>query len=120
MMNARVFRTLILAALVVSLSQPLLAAKEDGESVLTLAIGDPARKDQQVELVLDGITDTRTGEVLVPSDLAGRVEDARLLLVGETHTNIDFHNVQLRIIEELHRAGRKVMIGLEMYPYTEQ
>jgi uncharacterized iron-regulated protein len=120
MMNARILRTLILAALAVSVALTPLAAKEDGESVLTLAIGDPARKDQQVELVLDGITDTRTGEVIVPSDLAAKVEDARLLLVGETHTNIDFHNVQLRIIEELHRAGRKVMIGLEMYPYTEQ
>jgi len=120
MTNARILPTLLLASLVVWLAAPPLAAKEDGQSVLNLTLGDPARKDRQVELVLDGITDTRTGEVIVPSDLPGKVADARLLLVGETHTNIDFHNVQQRIIEELHRAGRKVMIGLEMYPYTEQ
>jgi uncharacterized iron-regulated protein len=28
--------------------------------------------------------------------------------------------VQLRVIRALHDAGRKVMIGLEMFPYTEQ
>jgi uncharacterized iron-regulated protein len=120
MTNARILPTLILASVVVWLAAPPLVAKDDGQSVLNLTIGDPARKDRQVELVLDGITETRTGEVIVPSDLPGKVADVRLLLVGETHTNIDFHNVQQRIIEELHRAGRKVMIGLEMYPYTEQ
>jgi uncharacterized iron-regulated protein len=44
----------------------------------------------------------------------------RLLFVGESHTSMDFHRVQLRVIRELHDAGRPVMIGLEMYPYTEQ
>jgi len=120
MTNTRILPTLLLATALVAVAALPLAAAEDGESVLNLAIGDPARKDHEVELVLDGITDSRTGDVIVPSDLPGKLEDARLLLVGETHTNIDFHNVQLRIIEELHRAGRKVMIGLEMYPYTEQ
>ena len=38
----------------------------------------------------------------------------------ENHTNLDFHNVQLRVIQELHRDGREVLIGLEMFPYTRQ
>ena len=76
MTNARILPTLILASLVVWLAAPPLVAKDDGQSVLNLTIGDPARKDRQVELVLDGITDTRTGEVIVPSDLPGKVADA--------------------------------------------
>jgi uncharacterized iron-regulated protein len=40
--------------------------------------------------------------------------------VGESHTSIEYHNVQRRLIEELTAAGRKVFVGLEMYPYTEQ
>ena len=94
-----------------------LAAKEPS---LHLAIGDPARKDREVPVVLDGITDTRTGALLGPADLAARLADVRLLLVGESHTDADFHQVQLRVLEELQRAGRQVLIGLEMYPYTEQ
>ena len=40
--------------------------------------------------------------------------------MGESHTSIDFHRAQLRLVQELVAAGRPVLIGLEMYPYTEQ
>ena len=84
------------------------------------AIGDPARKDREVGLVLDGITDTATGELIAPPELAARLADTGILLIGETHTNIDYHNVQLQVIRALHEAGREVLIGLEMFPYTQQ
>lgn len=103
-------------ALFLLLAVPLAA--EDPS--LHLAIGDPARKDREAPVVLDGITDAGTGEVLAPSELAPRLSGVRLLLVGESHTNADFHQIQLRVIEELYRAGRPLLIGLEMYPYTEQ
>lgn len=96
---------------------PVLAA---ADKTLHLPLGDPARKDRRAPLVLDGVTDTRAGDVLTPAELARRVGDVRLLLVGESHTDMDFHRTQLRVIEELARSGRKVRIGLEMYPYTAQ
>lgn len=89
-------------------------------AVFELPIGDPARSGRQAPVVLDGLTDTATGEVVTPADLAARLATVRLLFVGESHTNTDFHLVQLRVIEELLRAGRKVRIGLEMYPYPQQ
>lgn len=104
------------AALLLFLAMPLAA----DDPSLHLPVGDPARKDREAPVVLDGITDARTGELLAPSELAPRLSDVRLLLVGESHTDADFHEVQLRVLEELHRAGRPVLIGLEMYPYTEQ
>lgn len=90
------------------------------ERTLRLAIGDPARKDKEARLVLDGVTDTRTGETLTPAALAKRLANVRLLLVGESHTDMEFHRAQLRVVEELARSGRPVLLGLEMYPYTEQ
>jgi uncharacterized iron-regulated protein len=87
---------------------------------LHLPIGDPDRKGQEIALTLDTIIDTHTGESLTPLNLPERLADHRLIFVGENHTNMDFHNVQLRVIEELHRAGRQVLLGLEMYPYTDQ
>jgi len=90
------------------------------QAVLHMEIGDPARKDKEVELKLDGITDTSTGDTITPQQLAERLTDVGLLFIGETHTNLDFHNVQFRVIQELHRAGREVLIGLEMFPYTQQ
>ena len=85
-----------------------------------MSIGAADRKDKQVDLRLDGITDTANGDLITPPELAGRLAPAGLLFVGETHTNLDFHKVQLREIRALHEAGREVMIGLEMFPYTQQ
>jgi uncharacterized iron-regulated protein len=90
------------------------------QRTLHLPIGDPARKEKEARLVLDAITATASGEMLTPRDLAARLTDTKLLFIGESHTSMDFHRVQFRIIQELQRAGRKVMIGLEMYPRTEQ
>ena len=95
------------------------AAQAD-DPALNLPIGDPARRDKQATIALDGVTDTATGEVLTSRELPARLKDVRLLFVGESHTSIEFHNVQLAVIKALAQSGRQVMVGLEMYPYTEQ
>jgi uncharacterized iron-regulated protein len=87
---------------------------------LHLSVGDPARKDKDARLVLDAITATSTGDLLTPAETVARLGGTRLIFIGESHTSIDFHRAQLRVIEELQRSGKKVLIGLEMYPRTEQ
>jgi uncharacterized iron-regulated protein len=96
---------------------PTLRAQEKS---LHLAIGDAARKDKEAPVVLDGVTDTRSGEVITPAELPKRLAGVRLLLVGENHTDMDYHRSELRVVQELVRSGRPVFLGLEMYPYTEQ
>jgi uncharacterized iron-regulated protein len=85
-----------------------------------LPIGDAARRERTVDLILDAVTDCRSGEVLTPSDLPARLAGVELLFVGERHVSTSAHEVQLRVIESLVGAGRDVAIGLEMYPYTQQ
>jgi uncharacterized iron-regulated protein len=103
-------------ALVFSLS----SYAQSKQKIFHLAIGDAQRRTRDAGVVLDGITDSATGEVFSANQLASRLRDTRLLLVGESHTTADFHRVQLRVIRALQESGRKVMIGLEMFPYTEQ
>jgi uncharacterized iron-regulated protein len=91
-----------------------------GSEHFHLPIGDPERRQKEIRISLDTIIDTRSGESLTPRELAERLADSRLVFLGESHTNHEFHQVQLRVIQELHRAGRSVLIGLEMYPYTQQ
>jgi uncharacterized iron-regulated protein len=55
-----------------------------------------------------------------PSELAGKLEGTRLVLMGESHTDVNFHRAQFQLIKALHDAGREVLVGLEMYPYTKQ
>jgi uncharacterized iron-regulated protein len=91
-----------------------------GDDVLRLPIGDPDRRGRDVAVVLDGITDASSGEVIAPAMLPNALAGVRVLFVGESHTDMETHRIELRVIEELARAGRRVFVGLEMYPYTEQ
>jgi uncharacterized iron-regulated protein len=104
----------------VALMASLSSSAQSKQKILNLAIGDAERRTRDARVVLDGITDSATGDVISANQLADRLRDTRLLLVGESHTTADFHRVQLRVIRALSEAGRKVMIGLEMFPYTEQ
>jgi aminopeptidase N len=90
------------------------------QNTMQLSIGDPNRKDKEAKVTLDAVTDTASGEAIHPAEVVSRLADTRMIFIGESHTAMDFHRVQLKMIEELARAGRKVLIGLEMYPSTEQ
>jgi len=112
-------RSMFVAFLVaLAVAFPSTALAQD--SSWRLKIGDPARRDRETAIVLDGIADTLAGTTLTTGMLAARLDDVRVLFVGESHTDISFHRVQLQVIRELQKRGREVLIGLEMYPYTEQ
>jgi uncharacterized iron-regulated protein len=100
----------------------LLAASASGagELVTQLPIGDPERRDRSAAVVVDTVTDTRRDERITVNQMVERLADTSLLFFGENHTDMDFHRAQLQLISSLHRAGREVMIGLEMFPYTLQ
>ncbi len=115
--RTRSIRLLAFAALALLMAAPAARAQS---KLLHLAVGDPARKDRDAPLVLDAVTDTRTGDLITPDELVARLATTRLLLIGEEHTNVQSHLVQYRVIQGLMRSGRRVFIGLEMYPYTEQ
>jgi hypothetical protein len=85
-----------------------------------LNIGAPDRRQETRTINVDEIRDSSRDETLSPEELALRLSEARIVLVGEEHTNMDFYEVQLRLIRALHATGRPVVIGLEMFPYEDQ
>ncbi len=54
-------------------------------------------------------------QLLSEAEAVERLERVRIVLVGELHNNARHHRAQLQMIRALHRAGRKVAIGLEMF-----
>lgn len=108
--------SLALALLLGLASLPLFA----DDAALDLPLGDPARRERTLVPVLDVILDARTGAAVTPSDVARGLAKARLVFLGESHTSAEFHRVQLQVIRELAKAGRKVLVGLEMFPVAEQ
>jgi uncharacterized iron-regulated protein len=111
-------RTIIATVVALALAWPALGLAQD--TSWRLPIGDPARKDRDVPIVLDTILDTKANKPLTSNELAAALDDTRVLFIGESHTDIAFHRVQLQVIRELQKRGREVLVGLEMYPYTEQ
>jgi len=97
-----------------------IGAQAKTPDLLHLAIGDPARSDHTVDLVVDALVDTRTGEALTPAQVAARLDGTHLVFFGELHTSMDVHRSQLRLLQELEKTGRPLLIGLEMFPYTAQ
>ncbi|HWC99876.1 MAG TPA: ChaN family lipoprotein [Candidatus Sulfopaludibacter sp.] len=110
----------LLPLVALALAATLSLSAQSKQKIFHLAIGDAERRTRDSRVVLDAITDSSTGDLLSADQLAARLRDTRLLLIGESHTTADFHRVELRAIRALQESGRKVMIGLEMYPYTEQ
>ena len=112
-------RTALLAATLLLLASASLPLRAENPA-LDLPLGDPARREKTFSPALDVVTDTRTAASVSPAEVGQRLGKARLVFLGESHTSAEFHRVQLLMIRELHRAGRKVLVGLEMYPVAEQ
>ena len=90
------------------------------EDVARLPVGDPARREKEITIQADTITDTTSGRNLTPAELAAKLDDVRVVFVGESHTDPSFHQVQFQVVRELQKRGRRVLIGLEMFPTTAQ
>lgn len=116
--------TLLLAASIAAahpaIAGPARQPDAGGGSTYDLAIGDAARRGRTVRLVLDAPVDTEDGATLEPDEVAARLDRARLLLIGETHTSLEAHRVQLQVLQALQRRGRPLAIGLEMLPASAQ
>lgn len=110
-------RRALRAALLLAFAATSLRADD---AAVDLPLGDPARRERTLAPALDVVLDARTGVAISPAEVAARLAKARLVFLGESHTSAEFHRVQLQVIRELVRAGRKVLVGLEMYPATEQ
>lgn len=54
------------------------------------------------------------------SEALGRMRQSRVVLVGEQHTNPAHHRAQLAVIRQLHEAGVKIAIGMEMFRNDSQ
>ena len=60
--------------------------------------------------------DLEAGQPVPDEQLAQRLNNVRLLFLGEFHNQERSHAFQEKIIRELIKSGRKVTIGLEMFP----
>jgi len=64
--------------------------------------------------------DPSSGEVLAPKALLDSLAGARVVLLGEVHTNREHHRWQHYMLSVMHSRNTNMIIGLEMLPRRAQ
>jgi uncharacterized iron-regulated protein len=64
--------------------------------------------------------DPASGETLAADALAGRLAGRRIVLLGESHSNVEHHRWQLHTLAALHGRKTDMMLGFEMFPRRVQ
>jgi uncharacterized iron-regulated protein len=63
---------------------------------------------------------TQDGEIISFASLMDELREADVIYVGENHDNPDHHAMQLRVLQELRRAGVDFVLGMEMFQVEDQ
>ncbi len=93
---------------------PLMAGEEFFNTD-RLPLGNPNTKYDFCDVKLNKIVDTNADVDISEQQLIENLKQFRIVLVGETHTNENHHEVQLKVIQGLVDAGQQVSLALEMF-----
>ena len=66
------------------------------------------------------ILETRTGKVIPLEVLLEQLDEVRVVYIGETHTRLEDHQVQERVLRGLHDRRPSLAVALEMFPREAQ
>ncbi len=76
-----------------------------------LAMGAEGR----VSISQNQTIETRSGRIATASDVAKAAHGLPFVFLGESHNNLDHHQMQASVIEALVKQGRNVIVGFEMF-----
>jgi uncharacterized iron-regulated protein len=97
-----------------------LSAQEPPDKTLTLKIGDPRYKDKTIDVAPGQIYAMETGTPIAFERMIREMKGVPLVHIGETHNSLPIHELQARILRALYEQDRRVAVGLEMFPTTQQ
>ena len=63
----------------------------------------------------DSIINLKTGEEVSFNTLIHNIKNVRVVIIGETHNQKRHHDIQLKIIQEIHRKNSLIAVGMEMF-----
>ena len=117
MWSARAMPLALLAAMMIAVSNPPVFAHPHPELLETHLMPYPFWTEPQ----RDDIYHVPTGLKLSFEGMMDIASSGRVIYVGEAHSNIHSHRMQLEIISELERRNPgKVAIGMEMFREPQQ
>lgn len=84
-------------------------------AAMVLAAGLTQAKARELRLF-----DLANQTIISGTEAVERLGGYRIILVGEHHDSVAHHRAQLQVIEALHRSGRRIAVGLEMFRKNSQ
>jgi uncharacterized iron-regulated protein len=93
---------------------------DETDAIYLLKLGDPRFKDQSVEIAAGQILSKETGKPVAFEAMIREMKPVPFIHIGETHNSLAMHQLQARIISALWEQDRRLAVGLEMYPVTQQ
>ncbi|BBO75030.1 hypothetical protein DSCW_24470 [Desulfosarcina widdelii] len=77
-------------------------------------------KGNPTPMMENAILKTATGATISRRQLIDELAGFRVVYVGESHTNVSHHTIQLEVIRELRKKTPDLSIGMEMFDTTYQ
>jgi uncharacterized iron-regulated protein len=74
----------------------------------------------KVAIIVDQGLYRSNGEQATVEEIATAAEGVRFVFVGESHNQAEHHRLQAQVIDALHKAGRDVVVGFEMFTRDNQ
>ena len=77
-------------------------------------------KDSDRHIETGQIIAGTSGAIVTFDDMITDLANHRVIYVGENHSNVFHHNIQLRILKALHEQSERLTVGMEMFDVTYQ
>ncbi len=97
----------------------VLRADENEFNTERLPIGNPKTKYNFCSVKLHKIFDTNANSEISLELLIEALRESRIVMLGESHTSEEHHNMQLNIIKGLAESGASICLALEMFNSTQ-
>lgn len=100
---------------VLSMTHAFASENQDDFNILRLPFGREDHRCDLVKVDLNTIVSADTGKPTTAEEFFRKLENYDVIIVGESHTSDEHHQVQRRVIEGLSDRGHKVALALEMF-----
>jgi uncharacterized iron-regulated protein len=77
-------------------------------------------KESSASFPPGSIISGKTGEAVSFETLMADLETAKIIYIGESHTNSDHHQIQLKILQAVFSRFPALIVGMEMFDHTYQ
>ncbi len=74
-------------------------------------------RDSDQQFPVDTILSAQSRQALTYEEMLADLKKARVVFVGEVHTNAAHHDIQSRLVKALHAAHPDLSVGMEMFDH---